>query len=182
MPTRVAIATPDDDGHVWRIDSQGRLLPIPVHRNENNTTISDPTPIPIPVKELTADISSGHEVYGSVLFKSRIGEAIHDLSKYDAPFELISRAGHFTITENSTPCDRSHVEGCAILGPQKIELKNHSDPMWMKIVLIHEIAHIALGTSECDAVKEEITYMNSDRQYDGWHLRNLIEERLGRVC
>ena len=144
------------------------------------TATPTPTPVLISIEKLADDITAGYEVNGSDIFKSRINDAIYGLSKHDATFELIRRAGYFTITESSTPCHRSYVEGCAVLGPQKIELKNHADPRWMKIVLVHEIAHLALGPSECVAGRAEIDYMNSNPQYNGYHMRSLIEDRVNK--
>ncbi len=189
MPTRTPRPTAinyDDRGHGgYYITDDGRLL---FHYNPKydkyakTKATPTPTPVPISIEKLTADITVGHEVNGSDTFKSRISDAIYDLSKHGATLELIRRAGHFTINEDPSPCDETWTAGCALLGSRKIEIKNHQDSKYMNIVLIHEIAHLALGPSECDAVNAEIAYLRSDIQYENYHLRGAIEERLGRVC
>ncbi len=167
----VIVSTP---GAVWRDDASDTFLKPYTPGSALARLNESPTP--------SAARGHSYTVNGSAVFKTKIRAAIRDLNRHAASAELIRKGGHITINEDPAPCGESWTAGCAVVGPQKIQIKNHRDSKYLKIVLIHEITHLSQGMSECVAVKAEIAYMNSSDEYANYWLRHDIEERLGMVC
>ena len=177
--TIVVTSTPVREDGKWYIDDKGRVL---YHYDKGASVDPTPNASIIPAQDLKNDITVGYDVNGSELFRLRIHEAIEKLSKHDASFELIRMAGFFTVTESETPCDPPIVAGCSIINLSQIEIQHHEDQKFMRIVMIHEIAHLAKGLSECMAIKAEIDYMRGTPEYNSYHLRPRIEERQHLAC
>ena len=113
-------------------------------------------------------------IVGSELFENRVKKSIEALKRHSYSSRILTEAKEVTIKEDPAPCYPPASDGCSVIATNTIYIQNHQDETYFRIVLLHEIAHLARGEGECEPMAAMIYYMRSSPEYTADYIQKWV--------